>query len=99
MKIQNKMKLGMCYFIRLDACSPKDSSHISQHGPHWNAKTIIHSILGSRRCYQYDILNNLESHLILIPWKFHIDSSNEIRCFVYNGKLFFVCFFFYFFFF
>ena len=82
------MKLGTPYFIRLDGCSPKDSSHKSRHGPQWNAETIIYSILGSRRCYQHDILKNLESHLILIPWNFRIDPSNEIRCFVYNGKVF-----------
>ncbi|AZL89824.1 division cycle 123 protein [Megavirus baoshan] len=75
------------WFMRLDTCSPKDSSIKL---PYKTPLDVITSIVTSKRVingFLYNIDNNQSTKIYFIKYNDKWDSNRELRCFVRKKKL------------
>nr|QZX42858.2 CDC123 [Mimivirus sp.] len=85
--IKNRLKekwISGCWFMRLDALSPKDSNYKM---PYTNPSDIINSIVTSKRTFNALLDNiglNINTKLYFVTYNENWKPSHELRCFVYK---------------
>lgn len=82
-RVDNFISGNEPYFLRIDACSPKDCPY---DGPVFSGLDIVKRISTSWRCHN-SLKYDDEINIILKPWRSEIDIGREFRVFVCNKRV------------